>query len=397
MLLPRIILINQLVIKLMRLPGGRKRLIFFNGQMNMRIDATFKLGWLLMVAGAVVACSRPAPPEEPIRAVKLITVGLHAPASTLAYAGEIGARVESRLGFRVGGKLLDRLVEPGQSVKAGQLLARLDPQDLKLATDAARAQLAAARSNHALAAADLKRYQALKEQNFISGAELERREAVALAARAQLDQAQAQLSVQGNQATYTNLHADVAGVVTAVLAERGQVVVAGMPVVQIAQDGARDVVFSVPEDKVAAIRIGTEVQVRRWATSDTFNGRVREVAASADPVTRTFTVKALVQTPEDLALGSTVSVLPMALQYSGAPVIKLPTSALRQEGQATAVWVLDRASMTVQSQTVQVMTADGNEVVVASGLQPGMQVVVAGVHVLSPGQKIMIYKASGAP
>jgi multidrug efflux system membrane fusion protein len=186
-------------------------------------------------------------------------------------------------------------------------------------------------------------------------------------------------------------------VVTAVLAERGQVVVAGMPVVQIAQDGARDVVFSVPEDKVAAIRIGTEVQVRRWATSDTFNGRVREVAASADPVTRTFTVKALVQTPEDLALGSTVSVLPMALQYSGAPVIKLPTSALRQEGQATAVWVLDRASMTVQSQTVQVMTADGNEVVVASGLQPGMQVVVAGVHVLSPGQKVMIYKASGAP
>ncbi len=363
----------------------------------MRIKATFNSGWVLVLAAALVACSRPAPPEEPIRAVKVITVGLHAPASALEYAGEVRARVESRLGFRVGGKLLDRSVEPGQSVKAGQLLARLDPQDLKLAADAARAQLAAARSNHALAAADLKRYQALKDQNFISGAELERRDAVVQAARAQLDQARAQLSVQENQATYASLHADVPGVVTAVLAERGQMVAAGMPVVQIAQDGARDVVFSVPEDKLAAIGIGTEVQVRRWSAPGNFKARVREVAASADPATRTFTVKALVQTPQDLALGSTVSVLPMALQSSGVPVIKLPTSALRQEGQATAVWVLDSDSMTVQSQTVEVMTADGNEVVVAGGLQPGTQVVMTGVHVLSPGQKVTIYKTSGAP
>ncbi len=365
--------------------------------MKMRMKANFNLGWMLVLAVALVACSRPAPPEEPIRAVKVITVGLHAPASTLEYAGEVRARVESRLGFRVGGKLLDRSVEPGQSVKAGQLLARLDPQDLKLAADAARAQLAAARSNHALAAADLTRYQALRDQKFISGAELERRDAAAQAARAQLDQAQAQMSVQGNQAAYASLHADVAGVVTAVLAERGQVVAAGMPVVQIAQDGARDVVFSVPEDKLSAIGIGTEVQVRRWSAPGTFKARVREVAASADPVTRTFTVKALVQTPQDLALGSTVSVLLTALQATGAPVIKLPTSALRQEGQASAVWVLDGTSMTVKSQTVQVITADGNDVVVAGGLQPGVQVVVAGVHVLAAGQKVTLYKATGAP
>ncbi|MDI1245170.1 MAG: efflux RND transporter periplasmic adaptor subunit, partial [Rhodoferax sp.] len=301
------------------------------------------------------------------------------------------------LGFRVGGKLLDRLVEPGQTVKAGQLLARLDPQDLKLAADAARAQLAAAQTNLALADADLRRYQALKDQNFISGAELERRDAVAQAARAQRDQAQAQMSVQGNQATYASLHADMAGVVTAVLAERGQVVAAGVPVFQIAQLGERDVVFSVPEDQVAAIKMGSEVAIRRWSAPGTLTGRVREVAASADPATRTYTVKAVLQTKDDLALGSTMSVLPKAVQRSGTPVIKLPTSALRQVGQATAVWVLDSASMTVTSQTVQVLTADGNEVVLAGGLQPGTQVVVAGVHVLAPGQKVTIYKTVGAP
>jgi RND family efflux transporter MFP subunit len=347
------------------------------------------------IAAAVwlTACSKPAPQEEPIRAVKLMTVGVQGMQSTLEYAGEVKARVESRLAFRVGGKLIDRPVEPGQRVKAGQLLAQLDPQDLTLAADAARAQLAAARTNRDLAAADFKRYKELKEQNFISGAELERRDAVLKAAQAQLDQAQAQLAAQGNQASYAALHADVSGVVTAVLAERGQVVAAGSPVLQIAQDGARDVVFAVPEDKVAAIKLGSEVQVRVWSAPGTLKGLVREVAASADPITRTFAVKVAMPAKDDLALGSTVSVLPSGLQHLGAPVIKLPTSALRQEGQATAVWVLDAASMTVKSQIVQIATADGNDVVVvAAGLQPGMQVVVAGVHVLAPGQKVTIYK-----
>jgi RND family efflux transporter MFP subunit len=361
--------------------------------MNMGIDAMNKWGWVVVLAGAMAACSRTAPPAEPVRAVKVITVGTQAQSSSLEFAGEVRARVESSLGFRLGGKLLERSVELGQRVKAGQLLARLDPQDFKLAADAANAQLATARTNHALAAADFKRYQALKDQNFISGAELERREAALQAASAQLDQAQAQFSIQGNQAGYTSLNADVAGVVTAVLAERGQVVAAGAPVLHIAQDGVRDVVFSVPEDKVAAIRLGTEVEIRPWSTPGILKGTIREVAASADPATRTFAVKVAVPAHDALALGSTVTVLPKALQRTGAPVIKLPTSALRQEGQTTAVWVLDAASMTVKSQSVQIASADGNDVVVAGGLQPGMQVVVTGVHVLAAGQKVSLYKA----
>jgi RND family efflux transporter MFP subunit len=172
------------------------------------------------------------------------------------------------------------------------------------------------------------------------------------------------------------------------------VVAAGTPVLHLAQDGARDVVFSVPEDKVAGIRAGTPAQVRVWSTATTLQGVVREVAASADPVTRTFAVKVALQANDTLALGSTVSVLPAALQHAGTPVIKLPTSALWQQGQASAVWLLDTASMTVKPQIVQIATADGNDVVVAGGLQPGMQVVVAGVHVLAPGQKVTLYQAS---
>ena len=176
-------------------------------------------------------------------------------------------------------------------------------------------------------------------------------------------------------------------------------VTAGTPVVRIAQDGARDVVFSVPEDKVAAIKTGSDVQVRVWASNGTVAGKVREVAASADPATRTYAVKVSLEGAAQPPLGATVTVLPQALSHAGVQVIKLPTSALRQEGKGTSVWVLDRATMTVKSQPVQVATADGNEAVIAAGITPGMVVVSAGVHVLSQGQKVTIWqeKSSGAP
>ena len=353
---------------------------------------------LSMIAAALVlsACSRPAPPEEPTRAVKVLTVGVDGMRAGGEFAGEVRARVETRLGFRVGGKIVQRQAELGQRVRAGTVLAQLDPQDYQLAAQAARAQVAAALTNRDLAAADFKRFKNLREQNFISSAELERREATLKAAQAQLDQAQAQGSAQGNQAAYTTLVADVAGVVTAVEAEPGQVVAAGTPVVRIAQDGPRDVVFSVPEDKVSLIKAGSAVDVRAWGASASIKGAVREVAASADPVTRTFAVKVSLPGPESLVLGSTVSVLPHDLDRSGQPVIKLPTSALRQDGQTSAVWVLDTASMTVKLQPIQIATADGNDIVVAGGLQPGMQVVSAGVHVLSPGQKVTVYKEKKA-
>jgi RND family efflux transporter MFP subunit len=354
---------------------------------------------LAIVVAALVAagCSRHEAAPEPIRSVKVVTVGMSTFGSEHEFAGEVKPRIESRLGFRVAGKIVRRQAEVGQRVKPGEVLAQLDARDYQLAADAARAQVAAALTQRDLAAADYKRYKQLREQNFISGAELERRETALNAAQAQLEQAQAQRAAQGNQAAYTSLIADAAGVITAVEAEPGQVVQAGQAVVRIAQDGPRDVVFSVPEDKVAAIKPGSPVAVRSWVGDKRFEARVREVAASADPVTRTFAVKASLDEAAAPPLGTTVSVQPRALSMAGAPVVKLPTSALRQEGKGTAVWVLDPRTMTVRSQPVQIATADGNDAVIASGVAPGMQVVAAGVHVLSPGQKVAIWRDRLAP
>ena len=353
----------------------------------------FRLGSGAAAVAALLlgGCSQPEPPPEPVRSVKLLTVGVGALQSQTEYAGEVRARVESRLGFRVGGKIVQRQAELGQRVKAGQVLAQLDPQDYKLAAQAAQAQVSAAQTQRDLAAADFKRYAALKAQNFISGAELERRQATLQAAQATLAQARAQSSSQGNQTDYTRLLADVAGVVTSIDAEPGQVVSAGTQVLRIAQDGARDVVFAVPEDKVAQMKTGQTVSVRVWSGGETLTGRVREVAASADPVTRTYAVKVGLDGATAPPLGATVYVAPQGLGHAGTQAITLPTTALRQQGQGTAVWVYEPASGTVRSQDVEIASADGNAAVVASGLEPGMQVVATGVHVLSPGQKVLVY------
>jgi RND family efflux transporter MFP subunit len=313
------------------------------------------------------------------------------------YAAEVRARIETRLGFRVGGKILVRQAETGQSVKAGQVLAEVDVQDYALAAQAAQAQVVGARSQRDLAAADFKRYEALLAQNFISAAELERRSAVLKAAQATLDQALAQSQAQANQVTYAKLTAPTAGVITGVEAEPGQVVSAGQPVIRLAQDGPRDAVFAVPEHVVGRLKMGQKMTVSVGNTNQVVQGQIREIGASADPVTRTFTVKLGLVKAESLPLGITLNVNAPQLAAAQSDVIKVPTSALRQEGTQTAVWVFDAQTSTVASQVVQVATADGNEVVIASGLKPGQQIVSTGVHVLSPGQKVSVYNATPAP
>ena len=346
---------------------------------------------------ALSACSRQEAPPEPVRAVKVVTVGLEGLQGESVYAGEIRARVESRLGFRVGGKLMSRAVDAGQRVSAGQLLAALDPQDYQLSAQAAQAQLQAAQTQRDMALADYRRFESLKAQGFISGAELERREASLKSAEAALVQARSQSQAQANQVGYAQLQATAPGVVTALEAEVGQVLAAGQMVLRLAHDGPRDAVFNVPEQAVGLFKPGLPLQVQLAGSSETLQGRVpgrvREVAASADPVTRTFTVKLALEASERLPLGSTVNVLsPVQVPKAASQVIQLPTTALRQEGEGTAVWVLDEASMTVQSQKVTLGAVQAQQVVIASGLQQGQKVVVAGVHVLSPGQKVTLYK-----
>lgn len=357
----------------------------------------------LLTLPVLVACSKSPAVQEPLRAVRTQRVEVGAAAPGHDYAAEIRARVESRLGFRVGGKMVSRLVNVGDSVKAGQVLAQLDPTDLKLGQDAARAAVVAAQTQLDLAEADFKRYKELKDQGFISGAELERRDAAVKAAKAQFDQAKAQASAQTNQAAYSALVADAAGVVVGVDAEPGAVLAAGTPVIRLAQDGPRDAVFSVPEDRVPAIRalMGKKgaLTLSLWGSTEApLPATVREVAAAADPLTRTFLVKADVS-GVGLRLGTTGSVAPASMPRTLG--IKLPLPALFEQGGQSVVWLLDPASMTVRAQPVVVGGSDGNDVVIAGGLSAGQIVVTAGVHALVPGQKVSLYaepiaKSTGA-
>ena len=360
---------------------------------------------LVALAGITVlaACSKTVPAPDPVRAVRTQTVAPQTAGGAYEYAGEVKARTESRLSFRVAGKMLKRAVDLGDSVKAGQMLAELDPRDLRLGQDAARASVAMAQASYDQNAADFKRYKDLHDQGFIGPAELERRDMALKTARAQLDQAKAQSNVQGNQAGYAALVADAAGVVTGVDVEPGMVVAAGAPVLRLAHDGPRDVVFSVPEDKVGLVKALAaqpgRFKVRLWgsAPEEPLPATIREISAAADPVTRTFLVKADIgpAAASGVRLGQTATVLVELPQTAG--VTKLPLSALREDAGHSAVWVVDRASMTVRSQVVQVAGADGNDAVIRTGLTPGEVVVTAGVHVLNPGQKVKFYVDPGAP
>ncbi len=355
---------------------------------------TFAL--LLASAALVAACSEPEPPQAPVRAARTWVVAADSAGGRYEYAAEVRAQTESRLGFRVGGKIVRRDVGLGDAVRAGQTLARLDPQDLQLGQEAARATLLAAKVNADQAEADLGRFRELRDQGFISSAELERRETALKSARAQYEQARAQSQVQGNQAGYAALVADAPGVITGVEAEPGMVVAAGTPVVRLAHDGPRDVVFAVPEDKVALIKSlagqPERFRVRLWGGGEEIPVTLREIAAAADPATRTFTVKAdLGRTAAARAvqLGQTATVILDLPPVQGA--IKLPLSALRESGGQTTVWVVNPADMTVSSRVVVLAGADGNEALLEGGLSPGERVVTAGVHVLEAGQVVKLY------
>jgi RND family efflux transporter MFP subunit len=359
----------------------------------------FALLLALAFIAVSAACTQPVPPAEPVRAVRTLTVGQQSAGTSIDYAGEVRARTESRLSFRVAGKMTSRPVELGDSVKKGQVLASLDPMDLRLGQQAANSGLEAALVTAEQAAADLKRFKELHDQGFISAAELDRRETTYKAAQALYLQARAQASVQGNQARYTQLVADHDGVVTAIEAEPGAVLTAGAPVLRVAPDGPRDVVFSVPEQQAGQLRTlqGKPglLQVRLWGATDAaVPATVREVAAAADPVTRTFLVKADVGTlPVRLGQTATVSLaMPAAV---GA--FKLPLAALFEQQGQSHVWLLDSSAMTVRAQPVIVAGAEGNMVLIASGLSAGQIVVSAGAHTLTAGQKVALFNVAAAP
>lgn len=356
-----------------------------------------RLRWTAACAAlCLAACGKPAPQTEVVRAVKTEVVAGAAQAAPREWAAEVRARTESPLAFQVGGRLTQRPAQLGDAVRSGQVLAQLDARDLELGRAAAQAALAAAETQYQQARSDDARFAELQAKGFISAAELERRRAALKAAESQRDQARAQAGVQGHQAGYATLTAGAAGIVTAVYAEPGQVLGAGTPVLRLAHDGPRDVVFAVAEQDEAAVRAlrGQQgaVQVRLGGESATHPATVREVAGAADPVGRTFAVKAdlgsLAARP-----GQTATVL-LALPTASTG-LRVPLTAVTEANGRTVVWVLDAKAMTVQPRPVQLAGGDGTQALIASGLAQGDEVVVAGVHMLTPGLHVRRY--TGAP
>lgn len=342
----------------------------------------------LVAAATVAGCDRKAEPAPEVRPVRLMQLSQHSGKTAFEFSGDVRPRVESRLGFRVGGKIAARLVDVGAIVTRGQPLARLDPTDLSLAEAGSRAQFEAAKTDRDLAASDLKRYNDLFAKGFISAAEQHRRQASFEAADSRLRQAQAGLRSQSNQTAYAVLHADADGVVTAIDAEVGQVVTPGQPVVRVAQTAEKEVAIGLPEDQVDLLRGIADVSIHTWAEPQrALPGRVREIAAAADPVTRTYATRVTIPNPPaDLKLGMTAVVT--FVRTGATPAIRVPLTALLQEQGRNQVWIYDAAAGTVKPVTVALGDAVGNEVEVRQGLAPGQTIVTAGVHLLRPGQKV---------
>jgi RND family efflux transporter MFP subunit len=362
--------------------------------MNLSLLAdALKTPLALIVASLLLTACQKTPEAEPVpRPVRTLLVQSAPVQTRLEFPAEVRARVESKLGFRVSGKLLERRVEVGQSVKQGQLLARLDASDFMLQAQASQAQLQAAATERDLARADFARFEDLYQKNFISKAELDRRRSQWDAAQARWDQAQANLSLQTRQTAYAELRAPAAGVITAVEAEPGQVVTPGQSIFRLALTGQQDkeVVIQAPEDQVQLLRQVKTAEISFWAIpGKTFAASLREVAPSADPATRSYSVKyTLAQQTTDIKLGMSANAA-LALPATSS-LLRLPLTALVEKEGKTFVWVVDEKTSRVQENPVQVAGPSGVEVLIAAGLKPGQRVVTAGAHLMQSGLKVKL-------
>jgi len=352
-----------------------------------------RVGNRLVAAAALAVLAACQPAEQKtapeIRPVRVSTVESANGGNSVLLTGRVQAESEVNLAFRIDGRMISRAVGVGDTVTAGQEIARLNPENEEDGLRAAEATLHGARGQLVEARANEERNRSLLAQNFISKAAFDRITQVANSAQAQVDAAQAQVGIARNRLGYTQLLADAGGVVTAVGAEPGEVVQGGRMVVQVARKDGRDAVFDVTERVKNVAPANPEITIN--LASDpavTAKGRVREVSPRADPVTGTFAVRVgLIDPPAVMRLGTTVT----GRMPVGAPQgIEIPASALvRAEGRS-AVWVVDPQALTVSLRTIEVRASDPARVQVAAGLNPGEIVVTAGVQALRPSQKVRL-------
>ncbi|WP_233830423.1 efflux RND transporter periplasmic adaptor subunit [Paraburkholderia sp. ZP32-5] len=349
----------------------------------------------LALAGALslVACSKKeavAPAPRPVVAVAVHADGQALQAASLP--GEVQSRYATPLSFRVGGKIIERRVRLGDTVKSGEVVALLDPADAQKNAASAQAQLDAAQHSLVYAQQQLDRDKAQAKENLIAPAQLEQTTNAYASALAQRDQAQQQLALARNQLQYTTLVAGHAGVITAEQADTGQNVSAGQAVYNLAWSGDVDVLCDVPESALAAFAVGQNANVTLAALPNRkFNARVRELSPAADPQSRTWRARLTLENPgSDVRLGMTADVTPAVSLAASAQhgVFTLPVTALFHEGREPAVWVVRAADSTLELRRVTVTRYDERTIVVSDGLKDGDSVVLQGVHTVSAGEKV---------
>lgn len=369
-----------------------------------------------IAAATLAACSRKAPPQAPPRPVVAVAAKLAERTPIASLPAQIEARYATPLSFRVAGKIIDRSARLGDAVKAGQIVARLDPADLSKNAASARAQLDAAQHQLEYATQTVTRDRAQAKENLIAPAQLEQSENAYASALAQRNQASQQAALAADQLSYGNLKADHDGVITAEQAETGQNVSAGQPVYQLAWSGDIDVIVDVPESVLSALRVGQTATVSLPAVPGrTWQARVREVAPAADPMSRTYRAKLSLLSPgPDVKLGMTANVAfaqPLAISTtstapstpptaaasaaSGASAvadarpITLPSTALFHDANQPAVWVV-KPDDTLALRRVTIARYGERTVTVAGGIQPGERIVWQGVHTVTAGEKVRV-------
>ncbi len=347
--------------------------------------ATRAFTLLLPAALALASCS-PPPITTQIRPAMVLRAGSGA-AGVTTFAGEVRAREEPMLAFRIGGKMTRRLVDAGAHVVAGQLLAELDAGDVRLGADAAQAQLASAQADLALARSELQRYRQLADQQLVARSLYDSRVAAFHVAQSRVSQARAQSATAGNQAGYARLRSPRAGVIAQRLAEAGQVIAPGQPVFELAVDGDREVAISVPEQDIGQFTLGRPLAIEMWSAPGVrFPGRLRELSPAADPQTRTYLARvSFTSSNQPIALGQSARVF---AQAPGAAPVQVPLSALTQRQGRPAVWVVDPRTSRVRLTAITTGAYGEDGVPVLSGLRPDDWVVAAGAHLLLDGEKI---------
>ena len=343
----------------------------------------------LLILGLAGCAKKEVTPSPDIRSVRVEQMGASSAQFETSYAGQVWPRFETDLAFRVGGRITARRAETGSQVVAGQLIATLDPQDYALAASGANSQRIAADAEARLAQQDLARFTQLREQNFISQAELDRRASTTKITLARAQQLRAEATRQANQRAYTRLSAPCAGVITHINAEPGEVVAAGQAVAQLARTGELDAVINVPENELAKLKVGQTLAIRLWSSpGKTYAGRLRELSPVADPATRTYVARVAFTHPDpEVKLGMTATVSRNTTASTSLSVAQ--TALFRVEGQPQ-VWVVNPATKKVAPRGVQLGGLIRERAIVTAGLASGEWVVTAGVHKLAPGQEVKL-------